>query len=199
MFTSRAEYRLSLRADNADQRLTSLGLSLGLVGSKREQAFAAKAQKLEQARAQCAAVSMSPNEAAKHGLKISMDGVKRSAFDLMSHSEIGFGDVARVWPELSAIDTDIAEQIKIDASYAVYLDRQQADIDRVLKDEARAIPDDFSYEGLSGLSNELKSKLNTTRPANIGQASRIDGITPAALTLVLAHVKKHENSRKGAA
>ena len=199
MFTSRAEYRLSLRADNADQRLTPFGLDVGCVGAEREQAFRDKNGELTAAESLCRSLAMSPNEIAQAGLPIRQDGVRRSAYDLMGHSDIGFDDVARVWPELRSIAPRIAEQIAIDAGYAVYLDRQQADIDAVRKDESRVIPDDFSYDGLSGLSNELRGKLKAVRPANIGQAARVDGITPAALTLVLAHVKRHEAVRKGVA
>ncbi|MFD0916730.1 tRNA uridine-5-carboxymethylaminomethyl(34) synthesis enzyme MnmG [Pseudahrensia aquimaris] len=191
MFTSRAEYRLSLRADNADQRLTPIGLNIGCVGSERSDAYANKAVALQEAKDLCQSLMLSPNEARKHGLNITQDGVRRSAYDLMSYSEIGFDDVRAIWSELGPIDDKIAKQIKIDASYAVYLERQQADIDVVLKDEARTIPDDFLFSNIAGLSNELKFKLEQVRPGNIGQAARIDGITPAALTLVLAHVKKH--------
>ena len=199
MFTSRAEYRLSLRADNADQRLTPLGLDIGCVGSERQKAFEQKASKLDQARDLCESVSMTPNDARKHGLNITMDGVRRNAYELMTYSEINFDDVARIWPQLSAIDPSISEQIKIDAGYSVYLQRQQDDIDAIAKDEARIIPDGLDYGAMAGLSNELRHKLETIRPASIGQASRIDGITPAGLTLILAHVKKYEAAQKGAA
>lgn len=199
MFTSRAEYRLSLRADNADQRLTPLGLELGIVGSGRKSAYENKRQSLIDAKALCDRLKLTPNEARDKGLKITMDGVRRSAYDLMSYSEIGFEQLQPIWPELSQIPAAVAEQVKIDASYAVYLDRQQADIDAIAKDEARVIADNFSYDGISGLSNELRQKLETVRPANIAQAGRIDGITPAALTLLLAHVKKYENAHRGAA
>ena len=199
MFTSRAEYRLSLRADNADQRLTPLGLEIGCVGSKRQESFERKTKALNEARELCESLTFTPNEARKQGLNITMDGVRRTAFELMSYSEIGFSDVASAWPELSSIDPDIARQIEIDAGYSVYMQRQQADIDAVKKDEDRSIPDDFNYDSISGLSNELRHKLETIRPNSIGQAGRIDGITPAGLTLLLAHVKKHELSRKGAA
>lgn len=198
MFTSRAEYRLSLRADNADQRLTPVGIELGCIGSNRINSFSKKTELLDDAKRQCQSLSLSPNEARKHGLKITMDGVRRTGFELMAYSEIGFDQIKAIWPELKYVEPVIAEQIKTDATYAVYLDRQQADIDAVVKDEARSIRDDFSYAGISGLSNELRQKLESVRPANIGQASRIDGITPAALTLLLAHVKKRENARKAA-
>jgi tRNA uridine 5-carboxymethylaminomethyl modification enzyme len=199
MFTSRAEYRLSLRADNADQRLTPIGLEVGCVGTKRREAFLAKMSRLEDARALCESLSMTPNEAGKHGFAITKDGVRRTAFELMSYSEIGFEDLVRVWPKLASVNDSDAKQIEIDAGYAVYMVRQQQDIDVIAKDESRIIPDDFDYGRLSGLSNELKHKLQTIRPSSIGQAGRIDGITPAGLTLILAHLKKLETEKKGAA
>ena len=199
MFTSRAEYRLSLRADNADQRLTPLGISIGCVGPERQKSFEAKAERLRQARDLCESLSMTPNEAKKHGFAITQDGVRRSAFELMSYSEISFSDVAQVWPELSAINDSDAKQIEIDAGYAVYMARQQQDIDVIARDEAREIPEDFDYSALSGLSNELKHKLQTIRPSSLGQAGRIDGITPAGLTLILAHLKKRDADKKGVA
>lgn len=199
MFTSRAEYRLTLRADNADQRLTPFGLETGCIGSSRADAFAKKLTKLNAAQSLCESLLITPNEAKKHGLKVTQDGVRRSAYDLMSYSEIGFDDVARIWPQLAHTDDAIKEQIKVDAGYSVYLERQQADIDAVRKDEDLPIPADFDYSLVSGLSNELLSKLETVRPNSIAQAGRIDGITPAGLTLVLAHVKKQSSANKGAA
>ena len=199
MFTSRAEYRLSLRADNADQRLTPQGIALGCVGTERQKHFEQRFSALNELRDLTRSLTISPSEAAKNGFKISQDGVRRSAFDLMSYPEIGFEDMQRVWPELSDAPADLAEQIKIDASYAVYMERQQSDIDAIQRDEARMIPDGFNYSSISGLSNELRHKLETSKPSSIGQAGRIDGITPAALTLLLAHVKKHEADQLGAA
>lgn len=199
MFTSRAEYRLSLRADNADQRLTQLGIDIGCVGEERCKAYQEKAARLQEARNLCESVSMTPNEARKHGFAITQDGVRRSAFELMSYSEIGYSDVVKVWPELAEINDSDAKQIEIDAGYAVYMARQQQDIDVIARDEARAIPDDFDYSALSGLSNEVKHKLQTIRPTSLGQAGRIDGITPAGLTLILAHLKKRDVDSKGAA
>lgn len=199
MFTSRAEYRLSLRADNADQRLTPKGLSVGCVSAERERAFSDKLSRLEIGKALCESLSMTPNEAQKHGFAITKDGVRRSAFELMSYTEIGFADLVKVWPELASIEADDARQIEIDAGYSVYLARQQADIDTVEKDENRIIPADFDYDQLSGLSNELKHKLKQVKPASLGQAGRIDGITPAGLTLILAHLKKRELRTRGAA
>ena len=192
MFTSRAEYRLSLRADNADQRLTDIGVDLGLVGSGRADAYSEKKAALADARRRCESVSITPNEAGKNGIKISQDGVRRSAFEMMRYADVSFDDCVSLWPELADIEPAIAEQIKIDATYAVYMARQQADVDAIRVDEALEIPADFAYDGIAGLSNELRSKLERVRPDSIGQAGRIDGMTPAALTLLLAHVRKHD-------
>ena len=190
MFTSRAEYRLTLRADNADQRLTPLGLSLGCVGKDRRIAFETKMQELGAARERIANLSLSPAEARRHGLEINQDGVRRSAFDLLSYTSIDLARLSRIWPDLSDIRPEIAEQIEIDATYAVYLERQESDIAALRKDEALPIPADFDYGVLSGLSNELRQKLQTVRPGTLAQAGRIDGITPAALTLILTHVRR---------
>ncbi len=199
MFTSRAEYRLSLRSDNADQRLTHSGVELGLVGDLRRDRFLKKEQQLHDAKTLCESQAVTPNEAQKHGLNITSDGVRRNAFELMSYSEINFSDVCRIWPELKNIDPAIAEQIEVDAGYSVYLDRQRKDIEAIQRDEALEIPDDFNYDDISGLSNELQHKLKTIRPSSLGQAGRIDGITPAGLTLLLAHIRKDKQSNRGAA
>jgi tRNA uridine 5-carboxymethylaminomethyl modification enzyme len=192
MFTSRAEYRLSLRADNADQRLTPFGLEIGCVGSERERAFRGYVEKLERGSVLLRSLSMTPAEAAQKGLKINQDGVRRTAFDLLAYPEIGFQDLVRLWPELQSIEPACRDQIEIDATYSVYLKRQESDIATMRREESRVIPDDFDYDALSGLSNELKQKLVSVRPANLGQASRVDGMTPAALTLLLAHIRKIE-------
>ncbi len=190
MFTSRAEYRLSLRADNADQRLTPMGIEIGCVGSERETAFNLHLKNLQDGKRRLESVSMTPNEAARNNIRITQDGVRRTAWDFLTHSEIDVSDVVRLWPELAAVDRSILEQLKIDASYAVYLDRQRADVEAIKRDEDKRIPDHFGYDELVGLSNELRQKLKQIRPANIAQASRIDGMTPAALTLILAHLKR---------
>ncbi|MGI9354203.1 MAG: tRNA uridine-5-carboxymethylaminomethyl(34) synthesis enzyme MnmG [Rhizobiaceae bacterium] len=190
MFTSRAEYRLSLRADNADQRLTSLGIEVGCVSSARSAAFRKHMEELEAGKQKLESVSMTPNAAAKHGLNITQDGQRRTAWDFLTYNEIDGEAVTRVWPELSVISKPVLDQLKIDASYAVYLDRQRADVDAVKRDEDRKIPDNFGYKKLVGLSNELRQKLEQIRPSDLAQASRIDGMTPAALTLILAHLKR---------
>jgi len=190
MFTSRAEYRLSLRAGNADQRLTSWGIHIGCVNTERLDAFRKHTDELKSGKRKLESVSMTPNEAAKHGLKITRDGQRRSAWDLLAYSEIGGEDVTDIWPELSVISKPVMDQLKIDASYAVYLNRQRSDVETIRRDEDKKIPDCFGYDKLAGLSNELRQKLEKIRPSDLGQASRIDGMTPAALTLILAHLKR---------
>ncbi len=190
MFTSRAEYRLMLRADNADQRLTPLGIAVGCVGAERRRSYEAKAERLAVGAELLRALTLTPTEAAKAGLTINRDGRKRSAFDLLSYPEIDLACLTHIWPEIGALDLTIANQLAIDARYAVYIARQEMDVAAFRKDEAIAIPADFSYEALPGLSNELRQKLTRHRPASLGQAARLDGMTPAALMLLLAHVKK---------
>ena len=190
MFTSRAEYRLTLRADNADQRLTPAGITLGCVGADRAEAFAAKTEALETAEATLRRLTLTPDQAGRAGLKLNRDGRRRSAYELLSYPDVDMVRLTAIWPELAAIPAAIAEQISVDARYAVYLERQEADIRAFRKDENITIPRDMSYGGISGLSNEVRQKLELHRPATLGQAARIDGITPAALMLLLAHVKK---------
>jgi len=190
MFTSRAEYRLTLRADNADQRLTHLGIAAGCVGADRGQAFAATAKRLAEAEALLRSLTLTPDQAAKHGLSINRDGRCRSAFDLLAYPEIELSRIAEIWPEIRKIDVRIAEQIAIDARYSVYVKRQELDIASFRKDEAISIPADFVFAALPGLSTELRQKLERHRPASLGQAARLEGMTPAALMLLLAHLKK---------
>ena len=190
MFTSRAEYRLTLRADNADQRLTPLGIAAGCVKSERSQAFAAKAKWLAEAEKLLRSLTLTPDQAAKHGLSINRDGRRRSAFELLAYPEIELSRVAEIWPEIRTIDVRIADQLSANARYAVYVKRQELDIASFRKDEGIAIPADFLFAALPGLSTELRQKLERHRPASLGQAARLDGMTPAALMLLLAHLKK---------
>jgi tRNA uridine 5-carboxymethylaminomethyl modification enzyme len=190
MFTSRAEYRLTLRADNADQRLTDKGLAIGCVGPARSRAHAAKMAALAQARELARSLSITPTEGARHGLSLNRDGHRRSAFELLAYPTIGIVDLARIWPAFGALDTRIAEQLEIEAKYAVYLDRQAADVAAFRRDEALCLPEDLDFARLPGLSNEVRQKLEAIRPRTLGQAGRIDGITPAALTLLAAHIRR---------
>lgn len=190
MFTSRAEYRLTLRADNADQRLTARGAALGLVGAERLAHFNARTHTLEAARALTRDLSLTPTEGARHGLALNRDGQRRSAFDLLAYPDIDMARLAMIWPELSALPSTIAEQVEIDAKYAVYLERQAADIHMLRKDEALALPEELSYADLPGLSNELKQKLERVRPRTVGQAGRMEGMTPAALALIATHARR---------
>ncbi len=195
MFTSRAEYRLTLRADNADQRLTPLGEVWGIVSSERSRAYAQKKARLSVARETMARLNLTPNEAAKHGLTIRQDGARRSALDLLSLPQVDFPVLTRIWPELADFSPDVVEQVEIDAQYAGYLDRQEADIVAFRRDEARALPPGLNYGAVIGLSNEVRQKLEAIRPATLGQAARIEGVTAAALTLVLAHVKSGKKAQ----
>jgi tRNA uridine 5-carboxymethylaminomethyl modification enzyme len=190
MFTSRAEYRLTLRADNADQRLTDRGIAIGCVGAARAGRHAEKMAALKAARDFACSVSLTPNEAERHGLVLNKDGQRRSAFELLSHPNIGVERLACIWPQLGELPPKIAEQIEIDAKYDVYLSRQAADIAAYRRDESLELPEGLDYAQLRGLSNEVRHKLTSLRPRTIGQAGRIDGITPAALTLLVAHLKR---------
>jgi tRNA uridine 5-carboxymethylaminomethyl modification enzyme len=201
MFTSRAEYRLTLRADNADQRLTDKGIALGCVGETRARAHRAKTAALQGARTLARSLSLTASEAARHGLALRRDGRRRSAFELLSYPDIGISELARIWPSLGALEAKVAEQVEIDAKYEVYLSRQAADVESYRRDESVVLPDDIDYELLPGLSNEVRHKLTAQRPHTVGQAGRIDGITPAALTLLVAHVRRQKSrkSPRGAA
>ena len=189
MFTSRAEYRLTLRADNADQRLTTIGERAGCIGPKRSAAFSEKMGRLEQARTTMRSLNMTPNEAQKHGLSVRLDGVRRTAMDLLSLPEVDLPALTGIWPEIGSFASDVIEQLEIDSQYAGYLDRQDADILAFRRDEGLALPPGLDYAAVQGLSTEAVVKLGRIRPVTLGQAARIDGVTPAALTLVLAHVR----------
>ena len=199
MFTSRAEYRLSLRADNADQRLTARGLALGVVGSTRAHAFSAKMTALEAARQTALSLSLSPREGDEHGLALNKDGVRRTAYELLSYPDMSLSRLAGIWPELGCFDSVTSAALETEALYAVYLNRQEADIAAFRRDEARALPADLDYQAVTGLSNEVRQKLESVRPTTLGQAGRIDGVTPASLTLLLAHLRKLSARQKGEA
>jgi len=198
MFTSRAEYRLQLRADNADQRLTDKGIAIGCVGAARAKFHRAKSTALNAARELANSVSLTPKEAERHGLALNKDGQRRTAFELLSYPHVTISDLAKIWPRFGELDQKIAEQIEIDAKYEVYLSRQAEDVAAYRRDENFQLPDDLDYAALPGLSNEVKQKLQANCPRTIGHASKIDGITPAALTLLVAHVKRGRNAAKRA-
>jgi tRNA uridine 5-carboxymethylaminomethyl modification enzyme len=190
MFTSRAEYRLSLRADNADQRLTERGVAIGCVGPARADHHRRKMAALDAARALARSVSVTPSEAERHGVAINRDGQRRTAFDLLAYPHLGLADIARIWPAFGELAPDIAAQLEIDATYAVYLDRQAADVAAYRRDESLVLPDDLDFRQISGLSSEMKHRFTACRPRTVGQAGRLDGVTPAALTLLAAHVRR---------
>jgi len=190
MFTSRAEYRLTLRADNADQRLTPRGVALGVVGPEREHAFALKADAIAAAREEAQALALTPAQAAKAGFKVTADGQRRNLLQLLAHKDIGFDALAALWPQVRGWPAEAREQVEIDAAYSGYLDRQAADIELFRRDEHLMLPADLDYRALGGLSNEAREKLAAVRPATLGQASRIEGVTPGALTALLAHVRR---------
>ncbi|PQV56644.1 tRNA uridine 5-carboxymethylaminomethyl modification enzyme [Defluviimonas denitrificans] len=195
MFTSRAEFRLSLRADNADQRLTPLGLGVGCVGEQRREAFGRKMEALEAARARLESQTYSPNQAAAVGIRVGQDGQRRSAFALLAFPDVAFDDLLRLDPSLTDLDPETREQISRDAMYATYIDRQATEVEALRRDEAHEIPPDFDYRMLSGLSFELTAKLERARPATLAQAGRIDGMTPAAMTLILAAIRRKQKAR----
>jgi len=197
MFTSRAEFRLHLRADNADQRLTPLGLSHGLIGEERAELFRSRSAALARGDALLKSLNASPSEARRAGLAVNEDGKRRSAYELLSYPDLDARDLARLWPEIDGMAPAVLEQLAIDAQYAVYLDRQKADIEAVRRDEQRAIPDDIDYSAIPGLSMELRQKLGQMRPQTIAQAQAIDGMTPAAITLLLAVLRRGSLRKAG--
>ena len=190
MFTSRAEFRLTLRADNADQRLTGKGIALGVVGEARAAAFAVKSSALKAARTEAAALTLTPAAAAKLGLPVKADGQRRTLSELLAYPTIGFDDLAAVWPQIADWPLAVREQIEIDASYAGYLDRQAADVAAFRRDEELTLPPALDYAKIGGLSNEAQQKLNNIKPLTLGQAARIEGVTPGALTALLAYVRR---------
>jgi tRNA uridine 5-carboxymethylaminomethyl modification enzyme len=194
MFTSRAEYRLTLRADNADQRLTPIGLRLGCVGNARGQRFAAKMSALAEARQRLTVLQMTPPALKRQGIMVNEDGITRSAAELLAFPGIDIARLARVWPELGSLAPDIAEQLEIDARYAGYLERQERDIASFRRDEALLLPPDLDYRAVGSLSREIREKLASARPATLGAAARISGVTPAALVALLKHVKRRPDT-----
>jgi len=195
MFTSRAEYRLTLRADNADQRLTDKGLAIGCVGTERAAFHQDKMAALSEAKTLAQSLSITPNEAAKHGLALNRDGQRRSAFDLLSYPEIEWSQVCAIWPELGKVDPAIAVHVEIDAKYHVYLERQTADVEAFRRDESLRLTD-VDYAAVPGLSNEARTRLERHRPHTVGQAGRLDGITPAALGILAAYLRREQRKRK---
>ena len=190
MFTSRAEYRLRLRADNADQRLTDVGILLGCVGAERRQTLARKTQALAEGRGLLESLTITPSEAARHGLDINKDGRRRTAFELLAYPSIDLARLQAIWPEIEKIDRKIAAQLEVDARYAAYVERQEADVLAFRKEEGVRIPADLEYAAVASLSAEVRQKLERLRPATLAQASRMEGMTPAALMLLLAHLRK---------
>jgi tRNA uridine 5-carboxymethylaminomethyl modification enzyme len=195
MFTSRAEYRLSLRADNADQRLTPKGIALGCVGAERARVFADKMREIEAARALAKTLQLTPAQAEARGLQVNQDGVRRDALQLMAYPSIGFEQLAAIWPELGSLSRQTREQLEIDAMYAGYLERQALDVEAFKRDEDLRLDPALDYGSVGGLSNEVREKLSSARPVTLGQASRIEGVTPGALTALLAHVKREQRKR----
>ncbi len=192
MFTSRAEYRLMLRIDNADERLTPLGMEAGIIGERRRRSFLARKQMMDEALAFARSETVTPRQAMQSGIRVNQDGRRRSVLDLLALPEVRPEDLFGLWPRLAMLPADVLERLRTEAIYAGYLTRQAADAEAVRRDEAVRIPSGFSYDGLPGLSNELREKLHRVRPATLGQAARIDGMTPAALTILLSALRRKE-------
>lgn len=195
MFTSRAEYRLSLRADNAEQRLTPMAIGMGCISSEMAEKFETYFDSLTKCLSELNALNLTPNEAAKHGISLNKDGLRRSAFQLLSYPDVSLDQILSVWPDLQGYGDKVLGAAAVDAAYAVYLDRQQQDIAERQKEESRVIPADFDYGLLNGLSNELRQKLERVRPPSIGHAERIEGMTPAAIALLLSHLRRMGTAR----
>lgn len=197
MFTSRAEYRLTLRADNADLRLTPFGMAAGLVGPERRGRFEAREQAIRNGLSRARQLSLTSGEAARKGLKVNQDGLRRTALDLLAMPDVGWTGITAIWPELAGLKPDVVEALEAEALYAGYIARQDADITALRREERLALPEDLDYAAMPGLSAELQQKLQGVMPATLAQASRIDGMTPAALAIILGHVKRR--SRQSAA
>ena len=195
MFTSRAEFRLSLRADNADQRLTPMGIELGCVGADRKNIYAQKAEALEAGRSILEGEHKTPSEYRSFGLAVNQDGEKRSGYDLLAFPDISLGDLDDIWPELVSLPKDVRRQLEIDGMYAPYVARQARDIETMARDAEKAIPRDIEYNSIVGLSGEILQKLQRVQPASLDQAGRIEGMTPAALALILAHIRRAEKRK----
>ncbi len=195
MFTSRAEFRLSLRADNADDRLTPLANTLGITSPERRARFAALQDRLDRARTMARTLTTTPNEARKHGLVVNLDGVKRSAYELLASKDLSVKALSDVWPELDELDRDTAERLETECRYAVYLERQKADAGHIRREELTVIPNGLDFGSVPGLSNEIKQKLATHRPNSLADAQKIEGMTPAAVAIILSHVRQGELSR----
>jgi tRNA uridine 5-carboxymethylaminomethyl modification enzyme len=196
MFTSRAEFRLSLRADNADERLTPLAERLGIASVQRRHRYGDVMQRLDVARELAKALTMTPNEAARHGLEINRDGVRRSAYELLAYPSVDVGWLAGIEPKFAAIDAKTAERLETEAKYSVYLDRQKTDVAQIRHEESRLIPETVDFTSVPGLSNELKQKMQARRPRSIADAQRMEGMTPAALAIIVAHVRHHESAQR---
>ncbi|HEY6631528.1 MAG TPA: tRNA uridine-5-carboxymethylaminomethyl(34) synthesis enzyme MnmG [Rhizobiaceae bacterium] len=199
MFTSRAEFRLSLRADNADERLTPLAIKLGIASAERRRRFEAIRTALESARCLAKSLSITPSEARKRGLELNQDGIRRSAYDLLATRDASVSSLSRLWPELATIEAKTAERLETEAKYAVYLERQSIDASQLRREEQRAIPDNLDFSAVPGLSNEIKQKLRTRSPRSLAEAQRIDGMTPAALAIIVSHIRHSEQSQEGVA
>jgi len=199
MFTSRAEFRLSLRTDNADERLTPLAADLQIASQERLTAFHMRREKLEEARNITQNLTLTPNEAVHYGLRINQDGQRRSAYDLLSYPDITWGQLCRIWPQLAEVEPKTVELLGTEAQYAVYLTRQSQEMAALTRDERLVIPPELDFDAISGLSNELKAKLHQVSPRNIAEAQRIDGMTPAALSLLMTHIQRQRRQNKHAA
>jgi tRNA uridine 5-carboxymethylaminomethyl modification enzyme len=197
MFTSRSEYRLSLRADNADQRLTDIGIKLGVISNGRKTFWKNKKKKLEFLRNKLVTYKLTPSKARRIGLKINLDGKTRSAFDLLGYHEISLEKIQGIWPDIEIEDQSIAKTISAEATYGRYLERQKKEIEIFRKEESKVLSDEIDYNLIKGLSNEHKQKLSKIKPSTLGQAQRIDGITPSAIGLILSHVKNTNGAKTG--